>query len=177
MNKLSLGRFFLSTSCDPYQHIEKKYEITRNVIRILLSHWIPVFIMTKSSLIRRDVDLLALGTDLEVNITITTDREDVRKLLEPGAPSIQERLETIEHLKERGIKIGAFVGPVLPMNPERLALKLSKLVERVHLDPLNYHGQVKNIYIKNGWDKWLHKDSFYEVREVFERVFGQENVG
>ncbi|ACR79781.1 SPL family radical SAM protein [Kosmotoga olearia] len=177
INKLSPGKFFLSTSCDPYQHIEKKYEITRTVIRILLSHWMPIFIMTKSSLIRRDIDLLMLEVDLEVNITITTDREDVRKLLEPGAPSIQERLETIKFLKEKGIKVGAFVGPVLPMNPEKLALKLSRLIERVHLDPLNYPGQVKNIYIKNGWNKWLHKDSFYEVREVFEKIFGSENVG
>ncbi|AKI97655.1 SPL family radical SAM protein [Kosmotoga pacifica] len=176
LSKISLGRFFLSSSCDSYQHIEKKTELTREILKILISRWTPIFIMTKSNLILRDIDLLKKSNDLLVNITITTDSESVRKTLEPGASSIEDRLETVRRLKEAGINTGVFVGPVLPMNPEKLALKLKSIVDRVHLDPLNYPHQVSKIYREMGWENWLYKEKYYWVRKTFEKIFGKENL-
>ncbi|MBN2219022.1 MAG: radical SAM protein, partial [Kosmotogaceae bacterium] len=91
---------FLSTACDPYQYIEKRYCLTRTILKIIISHRIPVYLMTKSALIRRDLDLLqAAEGEAKVLVTITTDREDVRKVLEPGSSSFEERLETIDFLR------------------------------------------------------------------------------
>lgn len=164
------GDFFLSSICDPYQHIEKKHELTRKIIEILTFHFRRVHIMTKSNLILRDIDLLK---DLSVTLTITTDREDVRRILEPGAPSVEERFETLKKLKEAGIDVSVFVGPVLVMNPGNLAHMLSKYVDRVILDALNYHRQVQEVYTKYGWAEWLAREKFIEVVEEFERIFGK----
>ena len=162
---------FLSTSCDPYQHIEEKYGITREILRILISHRIPVFVMSKSTLIRRDIDLLrASEGEARVLITVTTDIDDVTKTLEPGSSSFEERLETIDMLIADGIKVGAFVGPVLPMNAARVAFELSKRVEEVHLDPMNYSFQVRDIYMKFGWQRWLTRDAYENAKEVFSRL-------
>lgn len=167
------GDFFLSSVCDPYQHVEKKYQLTRRILQLLRSHFREAHIMTKSTLVSRDVDLLR---GLSVTLTITTDREDVRKILEPGAPAVEERLNTLKKLKEDGIKVSVFVGPVLPMNPENLAKQLSKYVDNVFLDALNYHRLVNSVYTKCGWQEWLTKEKFFETVEVFERVFGKDNV-
>ncbi|AEH50557.1 SPL family radical SAM protein [Pseudothermotoga thermarum] len=169
----AFGRFFLSSICDPYQHAEKKYGITRKVLEILKLHWRNVRIMTKSTLILRDLDLLK---DAEVVITITTDSDQVRRILEPGASSIEERIKAVEILKQHDIKVGVFVGPVLPMNAKRLAEKLAKLVDTVTLDKLNYPWLVKDVYKKMGWEEWLKEEKFFEVLDEFQKVFGENAI-
>ena len=162
---------FLSTACDPYQHIEEKYEITREILRILISHRIPVLVMSKSALVRRDIDLLrASEGEARVLITVTTDIDDVRKILEPGSSSFEERLETIDMLIANGIEVGAFVGPVLPMNATRVAFELSKRVEEVQIDPMNYTFQIRGIYREFGWQRWLSTEAYENVREEFSRL-------
>ncbi|MGC9322396.1 MAG: SPL family radical SAM protein [Kosmotogaceae bacterium] len=162
---------FLSTACDPYQHIEEKYEITREILRILISHRIPVLVMSKSALVRRDIDLLrASEGEARVLITVTTDIDDVRKILEPGSSSFEERLETIDMLIANGIEVGAFVGPVLPMNATRVAFELSKRVEEVQIDPMNYTFQIRGIYKEFSWQRWLSTEAYENVREEFSRL-------
>ena len=162
---------FLSTACDPYQHIEEKYAITREILRILISHRIPVFLMSKSALIRRDIDLLkASEGEARVLITVTTDIDAVRKILEPGSSSFEERLETIDMLIANDINVGVFVGPILPMNAARVAFELSRRVEEVHIDPMNYIFQVRDIYRKYGWQRWLTGDAYENVKEEFSKL-------
>lgn len=167
------GDFFLSSICDPYQHVEKKYGLTRKIIETLTSHFREVHLMTKSNLILRDIDLLK---NISVTLTITTDREEVRKVLEPGAPSIEERIQTLRKLKESGIDVSVFIGPVLVMDAENFARMLSRYVEKVVLDGLNYHRQVYSVYKRYGWTEWLTKEKFMEVIERFEKVFGKGQV-
>ncbi|MDK2883592.1 MULTISPECIES: SPL family radical SAM protein [Pseudothermotoga] len=167
------GDFFLSSICDPYQQIEKKYQLTRKIIEILNDHFRKIHIMSKSTLILRDIDLLK---DVSVTITITTDREDVRRILEPGAPSIEERINILKILKENRISVSVFVGPALPMNAEKLSETLARYTDKVFLDKLNYPQQVKTLYEKNGWSPWLSCEKFDEVSFHFKKVFGKENV-
>ncbi|MEJ5228866.1 MAG: radical SAM protein [Pseudothermotoga sp.] len=169
----SSGDFFLSSTCDLYQYVEKKYQLSRKILQILISHFREVHIMTKSTLASRDVDLLR---DLSITLTVTTDREEVRKILEPGAPPIEERLNTVKKLKDDGVRVSVFVGPVLPMNAQRLATLLSKYVDGVFLDSLNYPKLVSSVYTKYGWQEWLTKEKFLEVVEEFQRVFGKSGV-
>jgi len=103
-------------------------------------------------------------------ITVTTDINDVRKILEPGSSSFEERLATIDMLIANDINVGVFVGPVLPMNAARVAFELSRRVEEVHIDPMNYIFQVRDIYRKYGWQRWLTGDAFENVKEEFSKL-------
>jgi DNA repair photolyase len=104
----------LGTVTDPYQPAEKKYEITRRCLELLLMHDFPVCIQTKSSLVLRDIDLLKKFSNLEVGITLTTNDDNVREKLEPGASSVEGRLHALSKLSENGIKTWVFMGPVMP---------------------------------------------------------------
>ncbi len=170
IGRLARGTFFVSTVCDPYQHIEKKTMLSRRILELLISRSFPIFLMTKSSLITRDIDLLQRAEDLYVMISITTDRNDVLKILEPGGISFEERINTLKILKEAGIEVGAFVGPVLPMNHERVVGEIAAVTNHVTLDPLNYSWQVKSIFQKHGWDYWLTRESFQRVKESFKEA-------
>src|SRR4030067_1204603 len=104
----------LGTVTDPYQPAEKKYEITRRCLELLLMHDFPVCIQTKSSLVLRDMDLLKRFSNIEVGVTLTTLDEGVREKLEPGASSVAQRLNALSELSKNGIRTWVFIGPVMP---------------------------------------------------------------
>ncbi len=112
----------LGTVTDPYQPAEKKYEITRRCLELLLLHDFPVCIQTKSSLVLRDMDLLKKFSNVEVGITLTTNDDRVREKLEPGASSVTERLRALSELSNNGIKTWVFLGPVMPYITDAEAL-------------------------------------------------------
>ena len=109
-----IGVVGLGTVTDPYQPAEKKYEITRRCLELLLMHDFPVCIQTKSSLVLRDIDLLKKFSKLEVGITLTSHDESMREKLEPGASSVEERLHALSELSKNGINTWVFMGPVMP---------------------------------------------------------------
>lgn len=104
----------LGTVTDPYQPAEKKYELTRKCLELLLMHDFPVCIQTKSSLVLRDMDLLKGFSNIEVGITLTTLDDSVREKMEPGASIVDERLSALIKLRENGIKTWVFLGPLMP---------------------------------------------------------------
>ena len=110
----------LSSVTDPYQPVEARYELTRECLEVLSRAECSVNILTKSPLVLRDMSLICKFRDIEVGITVTTDDEDMRKAFEPGAPPVTARIRTLRKLHERGIRTYAFIGPLLPMNPEHL---------------------------------------------------------
>ncbi len=114
MPRARQGKISLSTVTDPYQPLEKKYQITRACLEVLTAYDFPVSILTKSALVRRDVDLLRRFPDVDVGFTITTLDDEVRRIFEPGASSIPARLAALDELAQAGIKTWAFCGPLLP---------------------------------------------------------------
>ena len=104
----------ISTVTDPYQPIEKKYNLTRYCLEQLLIHDFPIHIQTKSDLVTRDIDLITKFSDAEVMFSIATINDSERKILEPCASSIQDRLKAMKEISERGIKTTVFFGPVYP---------------------------------------------------------------
>jgi len=108
----------IGTATDPYQPIEKKMEITRSILEELSRHsGLELGIVTKSSLVARDIDLLgeiAKRIRLCVNITVTTTDADLARILEPRAPRPDLRLEALKKLREAGIRAGVICAPVLP---------------------------------------------------------------
>ena len=112
----------LGTVTDPYQPAEKKYEITRRCLELLLMHDFPVCIQTKSSLVLRDIDLLKEFKNVEVGITLTALDDAAREKMEPGASNVNERLRALAVLRENGIRTWVFLGPVMPHITEVEAL-------------------------------------------------------
>jgi len=102
---------------DSYQPLEKKYELTRKTLELLLKYKHPVHLLTKSTLIERDIDLIKKIDDKKkalVSFSFSTVENKLSKILEPGASSPQERLNTIKRFKDAGISCGMFLMPVVP---------------------------------------------------------------
>ncbi|MEM2851112.1 MAG: radical SAM protein [Candidatus Bathyarchaeia archaeon] len=136
------GLVLMSSVTDPYQPLEEKYELTRQILEILARYDFPVSILTKSHLVTRDVDIMKEFSNCEVGLTIVTLDERVREAFEPRAPQIKKRLEALWELHDSGIETYGFIGPMLPyLTEETLEDLLSKLtevaVDRILVDRLN----------------------------------------
>lgn len=118
----------ISTVTDPYQPLEKRYKLTRYCLKQLLRYDFPVSVLTKSSLVTRDVDLLSKFSDAEVGFTITTYDDSERSLLEPNTSSIKSRIAALEKCSKNDVTTYAFLGPLYPTIDED---ELTKLVEKV----------------------------------------------
>jgi DNA repair photolyase len=170
------GTIILSSVTDPYQPAEARYRVTRGCLEVLAGKRFPVDILTKSPLVLRDLDLFKTFDNLSVGITVTTDNDAMRKIFEPGAPPIKARIEALKRLHKNGISTYAFIGPVLPMDPEVLADRVRPHVDRVLFDGMNYPSKTKAVYRKQMLDEWL--DGYF-VDGVIERLrhaFGSIDV-
>ena len=145
------GRVWISGVCDPYQPLEKKYELTKKCLEILQKNNWPVVIQTKSPLVLRDLELLKKFQEIEVGFTITTDDEEIRKIFELRTVPINERIETLDKLHQEGIKTFVMIAPLLP-KAESLVPKLKGKVDYVIIDKMNYH-YADWIYKKYQWEK------------------------
>jgi DNA repair photolyase len=108
----------LGTATDPYQPAEREHGVTRSILeRIAEREGLELSITTKSNLIARDIDLLqriAARSSLSINVTVTTLRPRLARLLEPKAPRPDLRLEAMRKLREAGLSAGVFAMPILP---------------------------------------------------------------
>lgn len=107
----------LGTNTDPYQPVERELRITRAILELLLETRHPVTIVTKGTLILRDLDLLAELAALDlvaVMISVTTLDNDLKRKLEPRTAGPQQRLHMIQSLAARGIPTGVLAAPLIP---------------------------------------------------------------
>jgi DNA repair photolyase len=107
----------MGTATDPYQHCEGRYKLTRGVVSALADFANPLSILTKSTMIVRDLDVyrrLAETAPLTVSMSVGTLDEDVRRVVEPGTPPGRKRLEILSRFAEAGIRTGVLVAPILP---------------------------------------------------------------
>ena len=103
----------LGVNTDCYQPIEKSYRITRQVLKVLEAHSHPVYIVTKSAMILRDLDILqsmATRNLVSVYISVTTLDRQLARNMEPRAATPARRLDTIRALNDAGIPVGVLVG-------------------------------------------------------------------
>ncbi len=107
----------LGSNTDPYQPIERRYRITRQILEVLHECRHPCGIVTKSALIERDLDLLAPMAEknlVRVFMSLTTLDRSLARRMEPRAPTPSLRLRTIKRLSRAGIPTGVMVAPVIP---------------------------------------------------------------
>jgi len=107
----------MGSNTDPYQRCEGKYHLTRGIIEVLNERHNPFSILTKSTLILRDVDLLVEGrkhADVRASLSIGTLDEHVWRTTEPGTPHPRQRMKAVEALNNAGVPCGVLIGPVIP---------------------------------------------------------------
>lgn len=107
----------LSGNTDCYQPAERKFRLTRQILEIALKHRQPISMITKNSLILRDIDLLeALAQQglIKVFLSITTLNEETRQKLEPRTVTAKQRLKTVQTLSEHGVPVGINMAPIVP---------------------------------------------------------------
>ncbi|TFF43137.1 PA0069 family radical SAM protein [Pseudomonas sp. RIT623] len=108
----------LGSNTDPYQPIEREQQLTRRLLEVLLRYRHPVTIVTKGSLVLRDLDLLAeLASQrlAQVMISLTTLDDELKRTLEPRAAAPKARLRAIRVLREAGVPVGVLCSPMIPM--------------------------------------------------------------
>jgi DNA repair photolyase len=115
LSKATGARIYMSSVTDPYQPVERVAEITRGILELMVQVQPRLTIQTRSPLVTRDIDLLKRFEVLNVNLTVTTDSEQVRKVFEPGCPSSEQRLSAVRALSDAGIDVGVTMTPLLPI--------------------------------------------------------------
>lgn len=155
-------QIYIGTVTDPYQPAEAKYKLTRKILEVLAGYKNPVSVLTKSTLVWRDLDLLKKMKKVDVNFTIATLNENWKKVTEPHSPSAKQRLETARKLTQEGITVYAMMGPYWPRftNPEVLFKEFKKVgIKKVFTESFNTVGGNWT-----GVDKVLQK-KYPELRE------------
>ncbi len=107
----------VSGNTDCYQPLERKMELTRKLLKVFVRYRHPVGMITKNSLILRDIDLLKeLAADnlIHVYISITTLDENLRRVMEPRTASAAKRLKTVQELAKASIPVGIMNAPIIP---------------------------------------------------------------
>lgn len=122
----------LGMNTDGYQPIEREYQLTRQIIQVLSESNHPFSLVTKSSLVERDIDLIAPMAAkrlASIYVSITTLDRQVARRLEPRAAAPERRFETLRRLSEAGIPTGVMVAPVIPALTD---CDMEQILEKAH---------------------------------------------
>ena len=130
---------YMSSVTDPYQPIERKLELVRSILSELIPHQPRLVVQTRSPLVTRDIDLLKQFDVVRVNMTVTTDSEEVRRAFEPHCPTNNKRLEAIAEVMAAGIDSAITLTPLLPVDdpPAFAQLLASTGVNRFVVQPFH----------------------------------------
>jgi DNA repair photolyase len=168
-------RVALGTNTDPYQRAEGRYELMPRIIDALTGARIPFSILTKGSVIRRDLDRLARSSAqvrVELGLSISFLDEDLQHTLEPGTPSTSARLTTMRMIRDAGMDCTVFLAPILPLltdSQEQVDAVVGALAAagatNVLPTPLYLAHGVKDLYF--AWLRREHPDLVPRYSEMF----------
>jgi DNA repair photolyase len=120
---------YLSTATDPYQPVEAEQEVTRRCLEVLVRRDWPVEILTRSPLVKRDLDLLRQLSQVRVGFSIPTMDDAVRRVLEPNAPAIPARLTALRAIADEGIATFSNYTPACPPTTHDAAAIANQFLE------------------------------------------------
>ena len=170
----------MGTNTDPYQRAEGRYRLMRGIIRTLVDHRNSFSILTKGTLILRDVDLLqdaAQVTTVSAAFSIGTLDDAVWRETEPGTPHPKARVDAIRTLTEAGIPTGVLMAPVLPGlsdRPEQLRAVVEACLEAgaTHVSPILLHLRpgVREEFLP--WLEEHHADLVPRYLEMYRHPYG-----
>ncbi len=138
-------RITLSSVTDPYQPIEEKYKLTRKILEKLILLEPILYIITKSSLVLRDTDLLKQFKNCTVAFSLSIFDDNIRKRIEPYSSTAQERINTLKKLYQAGLKAALFISPFFPYITDwkELIEKTKGFVSEFWFSNLNLYAYVR----------------------------------
>src|SRR5947209_9116914 len=171
----------MGTATDAYQRAEGRYKLMPQIIRALADYRNPFSILTKGTLILRDLDLLVEAsrvTDVGTALSIGTLDEDAWRRSEPGTPHPRKRIEAVAALNDSGIPCGVMVAPILPgITDDR---KMLRAVVRAaidagatHVSPIMLHLRP---VVKEEYMRWL-EDEFPDLVPRYEALYAKNAYG
>ena len=143
--KLKGETISIANSSDPYPRAEASEGLTRRCLEILAESQCKIQIITKSNIVTRDDDLLT-KIPATVALTITTDDENLARLIEPQAPSPSKRLRAVEDLIKAGIPVSVRIDPIIPLvndQPQKLIEDLANIGVK-HMTCSTYKAKADN---------------------------------
>ena len=175
----------MGTNTDPYQPVEGRYRLTQGIIETLASANNPFSILTKSTLICRDIDLLVEATRrnemVHAALSIGCLDDDVWRAVEPHTPHPLRRMEAVARLNEAGVPCGVMIAPVLPGisdAPEQLEAVVRAAVEAgaTSITPILLHLRrgVRDHYL--GWLAERHPELLERTRARYRTAYGPEDA-
>jgi len=163
----------IGTNTDPYQPIERRYKIMRGILEVLERAGHPVGIVTKSTLVLRDLDILARMARrnlVKVAVSVTSLDAKLSRTMEPRAPTPPRRLETLRQLVSAGIPTSAMVAPVIPaLNDD----EIERILEAVAAAGVRNAGYVLlrlPLEVRDLFREWLLENYPDRYRHVFKLV-------
>lgn len=163
----------LSGNTDCYQPIEQKMAITRSILEVMWKYRHPVSIITKNSLVLRDLDILRQLAEqqlVRVAISVTTLDETLRRKLEPRTASVQSRLFTIEQLASNGIPVSVMFAPVIPGLNDTEVFKIAEYTSKLGALSLGYTVVRLNGDIGAVFEDWLRQQMPDRADKILNRV-------
>lgn len=176
---------YMSSVTDPYQPIERELNLTRSILKELLDYHQPrLVVQTRSQIATRDIDLFKKFKTIQVNMTVTTDSENVRKIFEPLCPSNASRLKAIKEINDAGINSCITMTPLLPVeNAERFAKDLLNtgikrfIIQPFHSDKGKFIASTResamDLIKKMRWTQ----DEYLKVLSVIQRHIPEIGIG
>ncbi|MDR6299679.1 PA0069 family radical SAM protein [Mesonia maritima] len=162
-----------SGNTDCYQPIEKKLQITRKCLEIMLKYKHPTGIITKNALILRDLDILkelAKFNLIRVNISITSLSEETRRILEPRTATIKKRLNVVETLSANNIPVNVMMAPIIPSINSHEIFPLVKKVSELGAISVGYTIVRLNGAIAEIFKDWIEKTMPDRAEKVLHQI-------
>lgn len=176
---------YLSSVTDPYQPIEKELEITRDILKELINyHKVRLVVQTRSPLVTRDIDLFKQFEVVQINMTVTTDSEHVRKVFEPICPSNKVRLQAIKEVNDAGVNTCITMTPLLPVeNATSFAKNLLQtgvkkfIVQPFHADKGKFIASTRSEAIKLTQEMGWNDNKYLQTVEILKQYLPQIGEG
>lgn len=163
----------LGANTDPYQPIEREYQITRQILQVFNETRHPCHIVTKSSMVERDIDILqqmARHNLVRVHLSVTTLDSALSRVLEPRASAPKRRLKTIETLRAANIPVTVLIAPVIPVLTDAELENIVKAVFDAGALDVNYILLRLPLEVSPLFEQWLQTHRPDQAQHILNRI-------
>ncbi|MDD5005320.1 MAG: radical SAM protein [Candidatus Omnitrophica bacterium] len=153
-----IERVLLGSTVECYPPQEEKFLLTQNIIKILNKNNVAATILTKSPLIKRDLDIISQFNKNKIYLTINFNSEKTKKIFEPNSSALEERLEILKEIQERDINNRVHIAPFLPyiQDIKTICCSVEKYTQEISIELYNFKmgnwPKIKKV-IENNFDK------------------------
>ena len=172
LKKYENSSILFGSVTDAYNPYEKKYEISRNILKCFLESNAKIDILTKSKLVLRDLDIITKIKNIRIGISLNTLDDQFRKIIEPYASSIENRIDVLKQLKKNNISNYLFMSPIFPGITEfkQIIEKTKEFVDLYCFENLNLRATYKPRVLK------LIKEMYPDQVNLYDDIYNKKNA-